>query len=104
MAIASAFGCVFGRISIAIVTAMVAIVTHVRSDELLRRRPRPRRQRALAAIGRMNGAQLPRWRTRLHPDLVGNIDVPDEHGLIVNSREVEAAHCGEWARLVRSFW
>ena len=51
---------------------------------------RPRRQRGLATIGKMKGFALPKWRTRLHLEIVGNIDCKDEHGLIVRSRDVEA--------------
>ena len=62
----------------------------MRGERRSREPSRPRRQKALASIGKMKGLALPKWRTRLRVEIVGNIDCKDEHGLIVHSRDVEA--------------
>jgi ATP-dependent protease ClpP protease subunit len=58
------------------------------TDERMQR-PRPRRQRALRALGTMRGFGLPRWRTTLHLTIDGGIDVADERGLICKSLDIE---------------
>ena len=58
------------------------------TDERMQR-PRPRRQRALRALGTMRGFGLPRWRTTLRIEIVGGIDVADEQGRICKSLDIE---------------